>query len=98
MRSREDFNGRWHDALWIVTEFGTPDYAATAARIWTHLEENERKITGKERSETEQTGLAAARGAHISKSVRDARSPKRAGHSRDESWTEKSVRIYFGIV
>ncbi|WP_333825043.1 type VI-A CRISPR-associated RNA-guided ribonuclease Cas13a [Pinisolibacter sp.] len=44
--TRVSFNGRWHDAFWVLGKNGKPDYAAIALNMMTHLVFDEMKING----------------------------------------------------
>jgi hypothetical protein len=91
--SREDFNGRWHEALW------RSDPEETAKRIWQHLKSVELKIDGKVRlgkkrlTKEESFGLAEARGRAISTSSNDPRA-KKPDHKLVE-WGQVERDIYF---
>lgn len=92
--TRDDFRGRWHRALWKTSSTGTPDYAATAAAIWSHLFDRELKISGACRTSSDDAaGLVQARGRSIASSVNDPRPVD--GCDGTEADLAYSADIYF---
>lgn len=100
--TREQANGRWHDALWRSDPTGNADYKAIADAIWDHLLTSEVKICSKpgatkyRRGLSGRGGLARERGDSICKSIADPRDDTARGdREKYNEWSDDDARLYF---